>query len=390
MVRERCSQFHRELNTYIYSLSLNNSININSLTNQSHMNTNQTEQQFHSDDIMNLLAEIPLIIPKEEIKVAPTLILEVIDSPAQQNTPAYKYYLKKGQQFKINAQGLINSKRNKQDGYVFFGSDGNGGKQEQNSSFTNTLGGIFGNQNKKEVYNDVILGENFANKNGGGNGVNASLNGNQSTQGNFNQGNSNQMLTQNRRQFVVRYKMDTKGYYLKDAGEGSGTFILSNGFLISFGDSHLVVQIQKTTIDLNGQSYTKNKLCLKFLDGPRAQESLYLFSNHNISSTFLPNIKEIKIGRMSDCDIKYKNDASQNWVLYDGQGGNKKSTNGTWVYVDDQFRIYDQMVFRSCNYLFQCKLIDPEFDKNDDNVENDMYLAFQLDNNHHLRTFQNQ
>ena len=27
-------------------------------------------------------------------------------------------------------------------------------------------------------------------------------------------------------------------------------------------------------------------------------------SNSNFNSTFLPNIKEIKIGRMSDCDIK--------------------------------------------------------------------------------------
>lgn len=58
--------------------------------------------------------------------------------------------------------------------------------------------------------------------------------------------------------------------------------------------------------------------------------------------------------------IKYKNDASQNWVLYDGGGPDKKSTNGTWVYVDDQFRIYDQMVFRACNYLFKARLIEPE------------------------------
>lgn len=28
-----------------------------------------------------------------------------------------------------------------------------------------------------------------------------------------------------RRHFIVRYRMDTKGYYLKDTGEGSGTFV---------------------------------------------------------------------------------------------------------------------------------------------------------------------
>jgi len=152
---------------------------------------------------------------------------------------------------------------------------------------------------------------------------------------------------------------------LKDTGEGSGTFvrvdrplILSNGFLIAFGESHMVVQIQKVRGDQMGE--TKTKLSLKFLDGPKAQESF----------TFWPNIKEIKIGRMSDCEIKindnglsrvqciikFKNDASQNWVLYDGAGPDKRSTNGTWVYVDDQFRVYDQMVFKACNYLFQARL----------------------------------
>lgn len=28
-----------------------------------------------------------------------------------------------------------------------------------------------------------------------------------------------------KRHFVVRYRMDTRGYYLKDTGEGSGTFV---------------------------------------------------------------------------------------------------------------------------------------------------------------------
>jgi len=52
------------------------------------------------------------------------------------------------------------------------------------------------------------------------------------------------------------------------------------------------------------------------------------------------------------------NDASQNWVLIDGLGGEKRSTNGTWLYVDDTFRVYDKMVFRACNCLFQANLID--------------------------------
>lgn len=84
----------------------------------------------------------------------------------------------------------------------------------------------------------------------------------------------------------------------------------------------------------------------------------------------MSNMKEFKIGRMSDCDIKIhdaglsrvqctiKHDENNNWVLYDGAGvPERKSTNGTWVYVDEHFEIYDQMVFRSCNYLFQTRII---------------------------------
>ncbi len=61
------------------------------------------------------------------------------------------------------------------------------------------------------------------------------------------------------RYFIIRYKFDSKGYYIKDLGEGSGTFvrvdrplvsnfttinyfqILSSGFLISFGETQMVV-----------------------------------------------------------------------------------------------------------------------------------------------------
>lgn len=51
-----------------------------------------------------------------------------------------------------------------------------------------------------------------------------------------------------KRNFVIKYKLDRGGYYLKDLGEGAGTFvrvdkplIVSTGFLISFGDSHMVL-----------------------------------------------------------------------------------------------------------------------------------------------------
>lgn len=51
-----------------------------------------------------------------------------------------------------------------------------------------------------------------------------------------------------KRHMIIKYNMNDKKYYLRDLGEGSGTFVkidhpllLKNGYIISFGDSHLTV-----------------------------------------------------------------------------------------------------------------------------------------------------
>lgn len=51
-----------------------------------------------------------------------------------------------------------------------------------------------------------------------------------------------------KRHMVIKYNLDNKSYYLRDLGDGSGTFIrldnpliLKHGYIVSFGDSHMVV-----------------------------------------------------------------------------------------------------------------------------------------------------
>lgn len=51
-----------------------------------------------------------------------------------------------------------------------------------------------------------------------------------------------------RRHFMINFSVEKNGYFLKDVGEGSGTFIkveqqtiLKNGHIVSFGDNHMVV-----------------------------------------------------------------------------------------------------------------------------------------------------
>ena len=47
---------------------------------------------------------------------------------------------------------------------------------------------------------------------------------------------------------IIKYNMADRQYYIRDLGKGSGTFVrldvplnLKNGFIISFGTSHLTV-----------------------------------------------------------------------------------------------------------------------------------------------------
>lgn len=101
---------------------------------------------------------------------------------------------------------------------------------------------------------------------------------------------------------VIKYNEVDKKYYLRDLGDGSGTFvridnsrdlILKHGFIISFGDSHMVVQFSS---DIDQQTHKiVQKVTFKFLDGPKIDKSF----------TFTENDEVIKIGRMSQCQIKF-------------------------------------------------------------------------------------
>lgn len=64
-----------------------------------------------------------------------------------------------------------------------------------------------------------------------------------------------------KRHMVIKYNEIDKKYYLRDLGDGSGTFvridnsrdlILKHGFIISFGDSHMVVQFSS---DINPDTH---------------------------------------------------------------------------------------------------------------------------------------
>lgn len=72
------------------------------------------------------------------------------------------------------------------------------------------------------------------------------------------------------------------------------------------------------------------------------------------------------VGRAGDAGVRIKsNELSRvqcklecikhKWYLSDGDGA-KKSTNGTWLYVEAPFEVYDGIVFKAGSLLFEGKL----------------------------------
>lgn len=147
------------------------------------------------------------IIPSSEISRASILKLTIIKSQS----------LELETNFEINACGYPLSKRKTNDGLVYIG--------------TKEI-----NVETQEAVNDIIF-----------------------PRSEYGMGN---------RHLVIQYSMENKNYYIKDAGEGTGTFIqishpiiLQNEFIISFATSHIFVIIT-----------SENELQLKFLDGPNADQ----------------------------------------------------------------------------------------------------------------------
>ena len=75
---------------------------------------------------------------------------------------------------------------------------------------------------------------------------------------------------------LIRYSADHKQYLIRDLGDGTGTFIkishpfkVINGFIVSFGDTHMTISVDKD----------KKIATIKFLEGILANEKKYSLSS---------------------------------------------------------------------------------------------------------------
>lgn len=53
------------------------------------------------------------------------------------------------------------------------------------------------------------------------------------------------------------------------------------------------------------------------------------------------------------CVINYSE--KDGWSIVDGYD-NKPSTNGTWMYINEDMEIYDKMIFKSNHIIIQCHI----------------------------------
>lgn len=165
------------------------------------------------------------------------------------------------------------------------------------------------------------------------------------------------------RHFQIEYDPFREAYFIKDLGTGFGAFVkldsqlyLRDNNLLHIGESFLVVNL------LPGKGEQAPQLRLKLFGGPSTGEVFY-FSTEDAPDN------RVRVGRHPMCEVpiedgliskvqltvRYEQD--NGWVLVDGDLDHQRgSTNGTWVYLSDEFEIYNGMIFKVNSTLFQAML----------------------------------
>jgi hypothetical protein len=292
---------------------------------------------------------------------APRLVLKVVNSTT----------LTKGTTLAINAQGLDGSLRSRKDGVTYFGCKKK--SKPLNENFETA-----------EVLNDFIIRNKDPETNDRHRG----------------------------RHFQIEYCIDSNSYKIKDLGIGFGAFVkidhplvLKDNNLLSMGSSFLIINFteelreslayshsqdttekedrnsqrrnvmnspvttKQITVALKGNEtgYDENKKSQTSQIVPDITIKIFGGPNYGDVYQFSASIAMIKIGRMPDCEIRIEDNLlskyqssikyvpGSGWTLFDGYNG-KPSTNSNWLYLNDDFEMYNNMVFKANHTLFQVNI----------------------------------
>ena len=164
--------------------------------------------------------------------------------------------------------------------------------------------------------------------------------------------------------FKIFYDFDKHIFYLMDLGVGYGTFykieedvVIKENSIINIGESYLVFSFQKKNNDIeNEEEINEDDLYLKIYSNEGEYDPIIIQSNDKV----------YQVGRSEVCDVYIKDKMlsrihcilfyiDNNWYIKDGNESGNESTNGTWVYANEEAEIKEGMKFKSNSCNFLCK-----------------------------------
>ena len=308
---------------------INQSTKNPSLTNKPQLKRNQNNEDINiplnndlntSNTNDNNIPSISVSLLKQLVNKADKLEIEIINS----------LLLDSNTKIEINALGMVQgSKRKEKDGITYFGLI------DENNSYIDTTS----NEDIDYIINANDIGEN------------------------------NNLLG---RHFRIRFDINKMKYFIKDLGKGFGTFKkiiekekIKDSYLLNIGNSYIVCTFGLDEYYQEGDKIEDddNILNIKvFSEVPQTEPHFFnpkqfkrIYIGRDISCNII--IDDSLLSRIH-CTLEY--DDEEGWVIYDGKiddNENKKSTNGTWLYLIEEIPIENGLIFKNNKNAFECHVI---------------------------------
>ena len=162
--------------------------------------------------------------------------------------------------------------------------------------------------------------------------------------------------------FKIFYNYDKHIYFLMDLGVGYGTFykieeetIIKENSIANIGESFLVFSFINKELETEEQ-FDEDDSIIKIYSNDQEYEPIVIKSDDRI----------YQVGRSDKCDIYIKDRMlsrvhcillfyDNNWYIKDGKENKNESTNGTWMFANEETEIKDGMKFKSNSCNFICK-----------------------------------
>ena len=160
--------------------------------------------------------------------------------------------------------------------------------------------------------------------------------------------------------FKIFYDFDKHIYYLLDLGVGYGTFFkieediaIKENTIINIGESYLIFSFRHENEE---NDINEDDLYLKIYSNEGEYDPMIIPANDRI----------YQIGRSDKCEIYIRDRMlsrihciifyiDNNWYIKDGNENGNESTNGTWLYANEETEIKEGMRFKSNSCNFYCK-----------------------------------